>query len=71
MRMDCPDCGGGIELSLPSLLLGKPVWCGGCGAKLEVDLAASMPALESLRDGLAKLESIRASSGRAGAVTRR
>lgn len=59
MRMACPDCSAGIDLSLPSLLLGRPLWCGGCGAKLEIDLAASADVLERIRESAERLRAVR------------
>ena len=49
MRMECPDCSEGIALSLPMLLLGRPVWCSGCGARLDIDLKASGDVLRRQR----------------------
>ena len=59
MRMACPDCDAGIDMSLASLLAGRPVFCSGCGVKLEVDLAASGEVLERVREGVEKLCAVR------------
>jgi hypothetical protein len=57
--MPCPDCGQRIELALQTLLTGLPIWCVGCGVKLDIDLGASAPALDRLRQGMVTLETIR------------
>lgn len=59
MRMDCPDCASGIELSLPSLLAARPVWCSGCGARFDINLASSAEVLHKVSQGLDQLRSVR------------
>jgi hypothetical protein len=59
MRMECPDCAAGIELSLPTLLLGRPVWCGGCGVRLDIDLQASGDVLRRIDEGVRQLSAVR------------
>ena len=59
MRMECPDCSAGIDLSLPMLLLGRPVWCSGCGARLDIDLESSGDVLRRIDEGVRKLSAVR------------
>lgn len=59
MSMDCPDCGAGIGLSLPSLLAARPVWCSGCGARFDVNLDNSADVLRKVSDGLERLRTVR------------
>ena len=59
MRMECPDCSAGIELSLPMLLLGRPVWCSGCGVRLDIDLKASGDVLRRIDEGVRQLSAVR------------
>jgi hypothetical protein len=59
MRMECPDCSEGIVLSLPMLLIGRPVWCGGCGVRLDIDLKASGEVLRRIDEGARQLSAVR------------
>jgi hypothetical protein len=59
MRMECPDCSEGIALSLPMLLLGRPVWCSGCGARLDIDLKASGDVLRRIDESVRQLSAVR------------
>ena len=45
----CPSCGAPIRVELGRLLSAAPVFCSGCGLKLQLDVAASAGGLEAAR----------------------
>jgi transcription elongation factor Elf1 len=44
----CPECPSTIRPSMPQLVSGAPIYCSGCGLKLQVDLRASAASLKEL-----------------------
>ncbi len=59
--LDCPECGHRIPTSIPILLSGRPLFCGGCGLKLEIDMQKSsyvLDKLQDLQDNLIKAENL-------------
>lgn len=59
LKMPCPDCGTGIDLPLGALVAGQPIWCSGCGLKLDIDREGSASALAQVQRSLATLETVR------------
>lgn len=48
-QLACPACQTMIAFQLADLLVGKGVFCSGCGGKLSADTETSRPALEAWR----------------------
>lgn len=46
----CPGCGAAIKVDVARLLAAAPVFCSGCGLKLQLDPNASASALEAARN---------------------
>jgi len=45
----CPGCGTAIKVEVARLLSAAPVFCSGCGLRLQLDAGASAGALEAAR----------------------
>jgi transcription elongation factor Elf1 len=46
----CPRCGEAIRADVARLAAGAPLFCGACGLRLEVDLAASGAGLKAAQE---------------------
>lgn len=56
----CPECTAMIRPSMPQIFSGSPIFCSGCGLKLQVDLRSSADSLRELEKLEAQKEEVEA-----------
>lgn len=60
--LDCPQCGHRIQITIPTLLSGRPFYCTNCFLEISVDREKSNEALgelSKLNNAMQKAESIK------------